>query len=98
MKKQFKVHPSVKGKKAAVKKEPKGYEELNKYEKWLNGKSKNKNLMIEFQNYCIDHPDERFWQALRNWAKVERIYATRFSEDDDDTLVEDTFYWNKKNK
>ena len=26
-----------------------------------------------FMRYCFEHPDERFWQALRNWSKYEYI-------------------------
>lgn len=28
-----------------------------------------------FIHYCEAHPDERFWQALRNWAEVSYIYT-----------------------
>ena len=37
-----------------------------------------------FVNYCREHPEERFWQALRNWSGHQVILA-------DD--LRDTFYW-----
>ena len=42
-----------------------------------------------FLDYCLDHPHERFWQALRNWSGYNFIYANdEFCND-----CEDTFYW-----
>lgn len=44
-------------------------------------------VLMGFLNYCHDHPEERFWQALSNWSGYPRV------------LVEtsnghyDTFYW-----
>jgi hypothetical protein len=32
--------------------------------------SKNAEVLAGFTAYCEQHPDERFWQALRNWAGV----------------------------
>lgn len=29
--------------------------------------SKNEELLTEFKEYCEAHPEQRFWQALRNW-------------------------------
>ena len=26
-----------------------------------------------FIKYCLEHPEERFWQALRNWSKYDFI-------------------------
>lgn len=34
----------------------------------MTAKSKNVTLRNHFVQYCIDHPQERFWQALRNWS------------------------------
>jgi hypothetical protein len=31
---------------------------------------KSAKLLISFIEYCATHPDQRFWQALRNWAGV----------------------------
>lgn len=47
-------------------------------------------LLLSFTTYCHEHPEERFWQALRNWAGVAFIYTSPKLIDDKD--VEDTFY------
>lgn len=31
--------------------------------------------LISFSDYCVDHPEERFWQALRNWSRYNAIMA-----------------------
>jgi hypothetical protein len=45
-----------------------------------------------FLTYCHDHPDERFWQALRNWSGYDYIVASS------DGYDYDTFYWEGRNK
>jgi len=55
-------------------------------------KNKNK-TKISFIWYLVKHPNERLWQALRNWSKRETIYAESFDEDVDDDILLDTFYW-----
>lgn len=60
--------------------------------------SKNAKLLVDFANYCFKHPDERFWQALRNWSCVNKIYIEMYDKGVDDQVVEDTFYFDKKNK
>jgi len=30
--------------------------------------TKNSSVLNSFIIYCYEHPDERFWQALRNWS------------------------------
>lgn len=56
---------------------------------------KARKLLDQFEEYCAEHPEYRFWQALRNWAGVAFLYASN------DLIawggVEDTFYWNKRN-
>lgn len=37
-----------------------------------------------FVKYCKEHPEQRFWQALRNWANVGFIYTS-------DSPIHDTF-------
>jgi len=53
---------------------------------------KSKKVLSSFIIYCYKHPDERFWQALRNWAKVNSICVQNGIE----TL--DTFYFEGKDK
>jgi hypothetical protein len=55
--------------------------------------NKNREKLLSFIEYCLEHPEERFWQALRNWAKVDFIFTHKGSLDD--ILVgelRDTFY------
>jgi hypothetical protein len=30
-------------------------------------------LLLSFIGYCLGNPDQRFWQALRNWAGVQAV-------------------------
>jgi len=30
-------------------------------------------LLTEFTEYCKEHPQERFWQALRNWSGAFKV-------------------------
>ena len=46
-----------------------------------------------FTKYCYSHPQERFWQALRNWAKV--AYIVKATDIEDNTKLwcgNDTFF------
>ena len=52
----------------------------------------NKKLLENFTHYCEKYPEQRFWQALRNWAEVAYIGA----KNEDKYL--DTFYWLEKNE
>ena len=60
--------------------------------------SKNWKLMDNFMVYCYKHPEERFWQSLRNWAKVVKVYVEKYNRQIDDDIVEDTFEFKSKNK
>ena len=61
---------------------------------------KNKKLLDSFVKYCTEHPEERFWQALRNWAresnpKIQFILtasALSIGEKMEFTNIRDTFY------
>jgi hypothetical protein len=56
--------------------------------------SKNLSLLTQFTNYCAEHPQERFWQALRNWSGYAFILGANGLdlETGDYKEVEDTFY------
>lgn len=62
-------------------------------------KSKNWKMLGSFLNYCLDHPEYRFWQALRNWAReyidpdINFIIAAPMGWLDNPEVSEDTFYW-----
>ena len=38
--------------------------------------SRNSDTLLDFARYCEDHPQERFWQALRNWSDFDFIFGT----------------------
>ena len=57
--------------------------------------NRNKETLQSFVEYCFEHPTERFWQALRNWADVNYLFVADTHEADG---VVDTFYWEGKNK
>ena len=48
----------------------------------------------DFVNYCQEHPDERFWQALRNWSGYDFILGVKGYEAGDEIEISqhDTFY------
>jgi len=53
--------------------------------------NRNEKTLASFVEYCRANPSLRFWQALRNWAGVNFIFAGGSHLDLDD--VRDTFYW-----
>lgn len=61
--------------------------------------NRNKKVLESFIEYCEQHPQERFWQALRNWIGVEKICVCSTDEDNTDFYKNvDTFYWEEKDK
>ena len=50
--------------------------------------------LVSFTAYCQQHPEERFWQALRNWSEYSFIYGSDGLIDSCEMRinVEDTFY------
>ena len=54
--------------------------------------------LTNFIQYCQEHPEERFWQALRNWSGYPFIYiGYQPSYEQHKTFsVMDTFYWEGK--
>jgi hypothetical protein len=69
-------------------------------------KNKNLDLLTEFSAYCAEHPEQRFWQALRNWSGADNIMAAGTpgldAEDQyelaDTHNTHDTFFWKEKNE
>jgi len=58
-------------------------------------KSKNRKVLESFIEYCIVHPEERFWQALRNWSGA---YSINYEDYDYRGEMIDTFYFEGKEK
>lgn len=63
----------------------------------LNGPAsshtRNSVVLADFAKYCETHPNERFWQALRNWSDHSAILVTT---DYNSSQTVDTFYWENK--
>lgn len=59
---------------------------------------KSRDLLESLTDYCRDNPDERFWQALRNWAGVNFILASNATDyAQRRERAQDTFYWEARN-
>lgn len=56
--------------------------------------SKNWKLASDFMEFCLEHPELRFWQALNAWAELPNLVVM----DIEGKIARDTFYWTKKNK
>jgi len=59
-------------------------------------KMKSHKLLSSFIEYCLDNPNQRFWQALRNWSSYNTIFGYKSNELLCPTQLmknlEDTFY------
>ena len=66
---------------------------MKQKDKFKHIKSKNKKTLNDFIKYCKKNPSLRFWQALRNWAKVPNLCIVTNEGKD----ITDTFYFEGKN-
>lgn len=41
---------------------------------------KSKEKLDSFVAFCIDNPNQRFWQALKNWSRAAFIYRQEKGE------------------
>lgn len=57
---------------------------------------RNTKTRAAFNAYCEAHPQERFWQALRNWSGFDFIYASQEIVRVDEAPI-DTFNWEGRN-
>lgn len=48
-------------------------------------------LLASFVHYSFTHPEERFWQALRNWSEASALLWTRGGQ------PVDTYYCERRN-
>lgn len=68
--------------------------------------TRNSVVLADFVKYCERHPEDRFWQALRNWSGRGFILACDLSGNiecrEKDTghtdVATDTFYWEGKDR
>lgn len=58
------------------------------------GATRNSELLESFVKYCQEHPEQRFWQCLRNWCGWSFVLVStdsnHIAEIED---IRDTFYW-----
>lgn len=56
--------------------------------------TRNSKQLASFVNYCLKNPEQRFFQALRNWAQVAFILKAKGYDFERGTYtdIEDTFY------
>lgn len=57
---------------------------------------KSEKLLESFTAHCKSYPEERFWQALRNWSGHNFILASESPAKH--AREQDTFYWEGKTK
>jgi hypothetical protein len=55
--------------------------------------SRNAELLEESARYCREHPEQRFWQALRNWSGASYVQVVAIGKKD----LRDTFHFEGKN-
>ncbi len=56
--------------------------------------NKNKDKLESFTKYCEQYPEQRFFQALRNWIQDEIDGKWNWLCVSDGKNTEDTFHWN----
>lgn len=52
---------------------------------------KSHKMLQSFINYCQAYPEQRFWQALRNWSGYHFIISRKVDPRSQLSLEEDTF-------
>lgn len=45
--------------------------------------------LVPFMEYLYQHPNERFWQALRNWSGAEFVYIQMPGQEPRDTFYDE---------
>ena len=65
----------------------------------INKGTRNGRVLLSFIDYCLAHPDQRFWQALLNWSKVPFILvSTHHAYDVTEGTVTDPYNWEGRNE
>lgn len=64
----------------------------------IREEGKSTQVLTDFVRYCREHPEERFWQALRNFSGYPFLYVSSIPSYgfDNDINILDTFYWEGK--
>lgn len=58
--------------------------------------NKNQNTLQSLTEYCEAHPEQRFWQAVRNWSGYNFVYVSDFLAELDPVV--DTFGFQEKDR
>lgn len=68
----------------------------------MEHKSENAKVLTDFVAFCQRNPEQRFWQALRNWSEMSFVLAVDnapFGSESNVSIIEnDTFYWKGKGR
>lgn len=56
------------------------------------GESKNGDYLASFTQYCLQHPELRFFQALREWVDAPLILTAKGFDGKNYHGLEDTYY------
>jgi hypothetical protein len=59
----------------------------------MNKNKEELDSLDSFVKYCKDYPDQRFFQALRNWIQLNVSGKWNWLMVYDGKNYEDTFYW-----
>ena len=57
---------------------------------------KSEKLLKELTEYCETHPEQRLWQAIRNWSEQDFILFGSGDITEKDFKYMDTFYFTGK--
>ena len=58
--------------------------------------NKNKAVLKSFTEYCKKYPEQRFWQALRNWSDHSFVFVSDAEDIVHHPQLKDTYYWSGK--
>jgi hypothetical protein len=63
--------------------------------------TRNSKVLADFVKYCEAHPQQRFWQALRNWSGYHWVFVAdslgfNAREEEQASKPKDTFDWEGK--
>lgn len=55
-------------------------------------------VLDSFLRYCLEHPEQRFWQQLRNWSGAKFVLVAEDYDLENNYWkgVRDTFFFNGK--
>ena len=58
--------------------------------------NRNEELINDLATYCKEHPEQRFWQAVRNWSGAYKVILEIPDGDYSKSLAQDTFNFEHK--